>query len=76
LTFGSDSAYQIEIVFDWLVEKMGYRSNDPNLKLFRTLHSSYTPSKRPDYENCQSNCDSFAGKNKSEHVLVSQLNTV
>jgi hypothetical protein len=22
------------------------------------------------------NCDSFAGKNKSEHVLVSQLNTV
>jgi hypothetical protein len=77
--FGSDSAYQIEIVFDWLVEKKwDIDQMIPNLKLFRTLHSSLFTDQVNDLimKTATAIAASFAGKNKSEHVLVSQLNTV
>lgn len=78
-SFGSDSAYQIEIVFDWLVENEGNIDQMiPDLKTFRIVHSSLFT----DQVNAlilttaKAIADSFAGKNKSEHVLISQLSEV
>jgi hypothetical protein len=78
-TFGSDSAYQIEIVFDWLVEnEWDIGQMMPDLKIFRTVHSSlFTPQINAlILKTAKAIANSFAGKNKSEHVLISQLHTV
>lgn len=77
--FGSDSAYQIEIVFDWLVEnKWDIDQTIPDLKIFRMEHRSlFTPPVNAlILKTAKAIATSFAGKNKSEHVLISQLNSV
>jgi hypothetical protein len=78
-TFGSDSAYQIEIVFDWLVEnEWDISQMISDLKLFRTVHSSLFTDQVNDLimKTAKAIANSFAGKNKSEHVLISQLHAV
>lgn len=77
--FGSDSAYQIEIVFDWLVEnKWDIDKTLSDFKIFRAEHSSlFTPQINAlILKTAKAIASSFAGKNKSEHVLISQLNAV
>jgi hypothetical protein len=77
--FASDSAYQIEIVFDWLVEnEWNIDQMIPDLKLFRTVHSSLFTDQVNALilKTAEAIANSFAGKNKSEHVLISQLNSV
>jgi hypothetical protein len=78
-TFGSDSAYQIEIVFDWLVEnEWDIDKMIPDLKTFRTVHSSlFTPQVNAlILKTAKAIATSFARENKSEHVLISELNSV
>ncbi|MGO4818353.1 hypothetical protein [Flavobacterium sp. W22_SRS_FP1] len=78
-SFGSDSAYQIEIVFDWLVEnEWNIDQIIPDLKTFRIVHSSLFTDQvnAMILKTAKAIADSFAGKNKSEHVLISQLNAV
>ncbi|MGK0295924.1 MAG: hypothetical protein ACI884_002096 [Ulvibacter sp.] len=77
--FASDSGYQIEIVFDWLVEnEWNIEQMIPDLKLFRTVHSSLFTDQVNALilKTAEAIANSFAGKNKSEHVLISQLNSV
>ncbi|UQD55704.1 hypothetical protein [Flavobacterium sp. K5-23] len=74
--FGSDSAYQIEIVFDWLVEndcEMDQVLID--LDIFKKIHSSlFTPSVNElILKTANAIAKSFARKNKSEHVLISRI---
>jgi len=78
-SFGSDSAYQIEIVFDWLVEnEWNIDQMIPDLKTFRIVHSSLFTDQVNALilKTAKAIADSFAGKNKSEHVLISQLSDV
>lgn len=77
--FGSDSAHQIEIVFDWLAENdCDFKQIVPDLKIFSSVHSSlFTPQVNAlIIKTAKAIASSFAGKNKSEHVLISQLNAV
>lgn len=77
--FGSDSAYQIEIVFDWLVENdWNYDQVFPDFKIFRREHGHlFTPDINAIIlKTANAIATSFAGKNKSEHVLISQLRAV
>lgn len=77
--FNSDSAYQIEIVFDYLL------SNDAivediivEVKEFKKIHSSlFTPKINELILNTTHRIiAAFAGKNKSELVFLSQLQIV
>ena len=77
--FGDDTAYEIEIVFDWLVEnKWNFEQALPDFKTFRKEHHSlFTP--QVDaliLKTAKAIVMSFSGKNKSERVLMSQLNTI
>lgn len=77
--FGDDAAYQIEIVFDWLVEnKWDMEQVISDFKLFRKEHESlFTPEVRIlILKTAIAIVSSFSGKNKSEHVIVSQLNNI
>jgi hypothetical protein len=77
--FGSHSAHQIEIVFDWLVENnWNIDQMIPYLKTFKIVHSSLFTEQVNVLilKTAKAIADSFAGKNKSEHVLISQLNAV
>lgn len=77
--FGDDSAYQIEIVFDWLVAN-GWDSEQviPDFKFFRNEHQHlFTPEINAlILKTANAIATSFSGKNKSEHVLISQLNSI
>ncbi|WP_291100349.1 MULTISPECIES: hypothetical protein [unclassified Flavobacterium] len=77
--FGDDSAYQIEIVFDWLVE------NDWNIgdvisdfEFFKKEHPSlFTESVNTlILKTAKVIADSFSGKNKSELVLINELSGI
>ena len=77
--FGDDAAYQIEIVFDWLVEnKWDFEQVIPDFKIFRKEHTSlFTPEVRIlILKTAIAIVASFSGKNKSEHLIVSQLNRI
>lgn len=77
--FGSDSAYQIEIVFDWLTKnKWDYDQTLPDFKIFRREHESlFTPKVNAlIMKTAEAIAKAFSGKNKSEHVLISQLNFI
>jgi hypothetical protein len=74
--FGSDSAYQIEIVFDWLAEndcEMYQTLTD--LEIFKKEHDSLfiPPVNALILKTANAIAKSFSGKNKSEHVLMSRL---
>lgn len=77
--FGDDAAYQIEIVFDWLVE------NDWNIgevisdfETFRKEHPHlFTPKVNSlILKTSKAIANSFLGENKSEHVLIHKINQI
>jgi hypothetical protein len=77
--FGDDTAYEIEIVFDWLVaNEWELEHVIPNFKIFRTEHQSlFTPAVNAlIIKTANAIATSFSGKNKSEHVLISQLSSI
>ena len=77
--FGDDAAYQIEIVFDYLVEndwKIG--KIIPDLQDFKKEHPSlFTPQvNNLILKTAKAITNSFSGKNKSESVLIDKLRAV
>ena len=77
--FGDDAAYQIEIVFDWLVENdwnMG--KIIPDFEIFKKEHPHLFTSQVNDLilKTAKAITNSFSGKNKSESVLIDQLRSV
>ena len=77
--FGDDAAYQIEIVFDWLVENdwnMGRIV--PDFEIFKKEHPHLFTSQINDLilKTAKAITNSFSGKNKSESVLIDQLRGV
>lgn len=77
--FGDDSAYQIEIVFDWLVENdWSIGKVIPNFKIYRKEHPSLFTPQANDLilKTAKAIADSFSGKNKSESVLVKELTAI
>lgn len=77
--FGVDDAYQIEIVFDWLVEndwKIG--KTIPDFEGFKKEHPSlFTPQVNDlILKTAKAITNSFSGKNKSESVLIDKLRDV
>jgi hypothetical protein len=77
--FGDDTAYETEIVFDWLVaNEWELEQVIPNFKIFRTEHQSlFTPAVNGlILKTANAIATSFSGKNKSEHVLLSQLTSI
>lgn len=77
--FGDDAAYQIEIVFDWLVEndwKIGEIITE--FEGFKKEHPSlFTPQVNDlILKTAKAIINSFSGKNKSESVLIEKLRGV
>jgi hypothetical protein len=77
--FGDDAAYQIEIVFDYLVEndwKIG--KIIPDLEDFKKEHPSlFTPQVNDlILKTAKVITHSFSGKNKSESVIMEKLRAV
>jgi hypothetical protein len=77
--FGDDAGYQIEIVFDWLVE------NDwnigpiiPDFEIFKKEHPHLFTSQVNDLilKTAKAITNSFSEENKSESVLIDQLRGV
>ena len=74
--FGDDTAYEIEIVFDWLVaNEWGLEQVMPDFKIFRAEHQHlFTPEINAIIlKTANAIASSFSGKNKSEQVLISEL---
>jgi hypothetical protein len=74
--FGSDAAYQIEIVFDWLIDEMPEAEDAlADFESFRKNHDSiFTPQvKEMIWKTCDDIASSFNGKNKSELVMLSRI---
>lgn len=74
--FGSDAAYQIEIVFDWLIDEMPEAEEAlRDFESFRKNHDSlFTPQvKEMIWKTCDDIASSFNGKNKSELVMLSRI---
>lgn len=74
--FGTDAAYQIEIVFDWLLaEEM---ESDPLFdefeQYFKEHNSLFSPKvKTLIWKTADAIAASFAGKNKSELIVLAKL---
>lgn len=77
--FGTDTAYQIEIIFDWLEE------NQPDAFLtfeefsnFKKEHEKLFNNKinKLIWKTADSIAASFAGKNKSELIMLSKLKSI
>lgn len=77
--FGDDAAYQIEIIFDWLMEnEWDLEQVIPDLKIFRKEHQSlFTAEIRIlILKTAIAIVTAFSGKNKSEHLIISQLTSI
>lgn len=77
--FGDDTAYEIEIVFDWLVaNEWELEQVMPDFKIFRTEHQHlFTPKINAlILKTANAIASSFSGKNKSEQVLISELSAI
>jgi hypothetical protein len=77
--FGSDSAYQIEIVFDWLVEnEWNFEQTLSDFKIFHREHLSlFTPQLNAlILKTTTAIATSFSGQNKSEQVFTSLLSAI
>jgi len=77
--FGSDAAYQIEIVFDWLVEnECDIEFDLTAFKIYRNIHNSlFTPEVNAlILKTAEAIAKSFSGENKSEHVLISRIKEI
>lgn len=77
--FGTDAAYQIEIIFDWLDE------NDPEPgeaylefeDYYKEHQRLFTPKvKQMIWKTADAIAASYAGKNKSELILLSKLKSL
>jgi hypothetical protein len=77
--FGDDAGYQIEIVFDWLVE------NDwnigpiiPDFEIFKKEHPHLFTPQINDLilKTAKAITNSFSEENKSESVLIDQLSGI
>lgn len=75
--FGSDAAYQIEIVFDWLhrEENLDAKSCYSDFILFKKHHASlFNPAINSlILKTANAIAESFSGKNKSELILLAKL---
>lgn len=74
--FGADAAYQIEIVFDWLQdeEKEGQIYFDEFKEFFEEHKDRITPKMITlIWKTAESIAASFAGKNKSELIILARL---
>lgn len=74
--FGTDAAYQIEIVFDWL--KNEEEDVDSYFKEFAEFYKDHhekfdRSTKSLILRTCNDIANSFAGKNKSELILLAKL---
>ncbi len=74
--FETDSAYQIEIVFDWLENEE--KDVDDYYKEFEDFYKEhpkkFTPKvKALTLDTAEAIASSFAGKNKSEMLIISKL---
>ncbi len=77
--FGDDAAYQIEIVFDWLVENDWNMDRIvPDFEIFKKEHPHLFTSQVNDLilKTAKAITNSFSGKSKSESVLINQLRGV
>ena len=77
--FGDDTANEIEIVFDWLVaNKWEFEQVITDFKFFKTEHQHLFTAEINSLilKTANAIATSFSGKNKSEHVLISQLNSI
>lgn len=77
--FGDDAAYQIEIVFDWMLKNNG-DLEDVLFELleFKRVHPSlFTKSNTENLiYTLEEIANSFAGKNKSEHLLIHKIKNI
>ncbi|NAY91304.1 hypothetical protein GTQ34_05170 [Muricauda sp. JGD-17] len=74
--FSTDSAYQIEIVFDWLEEEE--KNGEDYFKDFEAFYKEHPEKFKPEIKSLIINtaeaiASSFAGKNKSELLLIFKL---
>lgn len=77
--FGDDTAYGIEIVFDWLVANAWNTEQVlPDFKIFRKEHEHlFTPEVITlILKTTNAIANSFSEKNKSEHIFISQLSSI
>ena len=77
--FGDDAAYQIEIVFDWLLEnEWDFQQVIPDFKIFRKEHKSlFTAEVRIlILKTAIAIVAAFLGENKSEHIIIGQLKSI
>ena len=77
--FGDDTAYQIEIVFDWLVENnWSIGKIIPDFEIFKKEHPHlFTPQVNDlILKTAKAITNSFSGKNKSESVLINKLREI
>lgn len=78
--FGTDAAYQIEIVFDWLLEQEE-KESETYFEEFRSYYkdnsSEFTDTiKSLVWKTADDIAASFSGKNKSELVLLAKLKSL
>ncbi len=77
--FGDDDAYQIEIIFDWLVEN-DWKTGKiiPNFESFKKEHPSlFTPQVNGlILKTAKAISHSFSEENKSESVLIEKLKDI
>lgn len=74
--FGTDAAYQIEIVFDWLLneEKDSETYFDEFADFYHEHPDKFSrPIKTLILHTCNDIANSFAGKNKSELIILAKL---
>jgi len=77
--FGDDTAYQIEIVFDWLIEKDGKMGKAiPDFESFRKEHPSLFTPQINDLilKTAKAIVNSFLGETESETILIDELSAV
>ncbi|MCJ7468536.1 MAG: hypothetical protein MUO53_17795 [Maribacter sp.] len=74
--FGTDAAYQIEIIFDWLAqeEMESNRCFDDFLEFYHDHPHKFSPKiKQLTWQTADGIAASFSGKNKSELILLAKL---
>lgn len=77
--FGSDAAFQIEIIFDWMdANKPDAQSAFDSFSDFYNLHSELFSEevKKMILQAARGIASSFKGKNKSELVMLAKLQTL
>lgn len=77
--FGTDSAYQIEIVFDWLLEnKLDTNEIFADFKSFKADNKSLFTLKMNELilKTAEAIAQAFSGKNRNEHDVMNPLEKI